>query len=195
MATRVSDTRTPARTRGPASPKGARREAPPAGRRGPERGTVTRPRPAPPARPARPAPPRVRPQPPRVAPAPSRAPAGTPAAGGRRTAAQRMPFILLLVGLLCGALVCLLVISTTLAAGSFQITSLQQQDQALAKQQQQLQQQVAQDQAPNVIAQRAAKLGLRPVGQIQFLNVKNGKISSDAATGAAAAIQVPGYTP
>ena len=106
-----------------------------------------------------------------------------------------MPFVLLIVGMLCGALVCLLVISTTLAAGSFRITNLQQQDQALAKQQQQLQQQVAQDQAPSVIAQRAAQLGMRPVGQLQFLNVETGKISSDSASGAAADIRVPGYTP
>ena len=106
-----------------------------------------------------------------------------------------MPFLLLIVGMLCGALVCLLVISTTLAAGSFRITSVQQHDQALAKQQQQLQQQVAQDQAPSVIAQRAEQLGMRPVTQLEFLNVKTGKISSDAATGADAQIQVPGYTP
>jgi cell division protein FtsB len=106
-----------------------------------------------------------------------------------------MPFLLLIVGMLCGALVCLLVISTTLAAGSFHISRLQQQNQALVKQQQALQQQVAQDQAPSVIAQRAEQLGMRPVGQIQFLNVKTGKISSDAATGAAANIKVPGYTP
>jgi cell division protein FtsB len=106
-----------------------------------------------------------------------------------------MPFLLLIVGMLCGALVCLLVISTTLAAGSFRISRLQQQNQALVKQQQALQQQVAQDQAPSVIAQRAEQLGMRPVGQIQFLNVKTGKISSDAATGAAADIKVPGYTP
>ena len=106
-----------------------------------------------------------------------------------------MPFVLLIVGMLCGALVCLLVISTTLAAGSFRITNLQQQDQALVKQQQQLQQQVSQDQAPSVIAQRAEQLGMRPVGQLQFLGVKTGKISSDAASGAAANIQVPGYTP
>jgi len=97
--------------------------------------------------------------------------------------------------MLCGALVCLLVISTTLAAGSFRITNLQQQDQALVKQQQQLQQQVAQEQAPSVIAQQAERLGMRPVGQLQFLNVETGKISSDAASGAAANIQVPGYTP
>ncbi len=106
-----------------------------------------------------------------------------------------MPFVLLIVGMLCGALVCVLVISTTLAAGSFRITNLQQQDQALVKQQQQLQQQVAQDQAPSVIAQQAEQLGMRPVGQLQFLNVETGKISSDAASGAAASIQVPGYTP
>ena len=106
-----------------------------------------------------------------------------------------MPFILLIVGMLCGTLVCLLVISTTLAAGSFRIANLQQQDQTLAKQQQQLQQQVAEDQAPSVIAQRAEQRGMRPGGQIQFLNVKTGRISSDAASGAAATIQVPGYTP
>ena len=106
-----------------------------------------------------------------------------------------MPFVLLIVGMLCGALVCLLVISTTLAAGSFRITNLQQQDQALVKQQQQLQQQVARDQAPSVIAQQAGQLGMRPVGQLQFLNVKTGQISSDAASGTAANIQVPGYTP
>jgi Tfp pilus assembly protein PilN len=106
-----------------------------------------------------------------------------------------MPFLLLVVGMLAGALVCLLVISTTLAAGSFRITSLQKENAALTKQQQQLQQQVSQDQAPSVIAQRAAKLGMKPVQQLEFLNVKTGKISSNAATGATAEINVPGYTP
>src|SRR6476659_7736055 len=49
---------------------------------------------------------------------------------GRRTRsrAPRMPFILLLVGLLGGALVSLLVISTTLAQGSFHTTKLQAQN-------------------------------------------------------------------
>ena len=39
-----------------------------------------------------------------------------------------MPFLLLVCGLLGGALVSALVISTTLDAGSFKITQLQQQD-------------------------------------------------------------------
>jgi predicted transcriptional regulator len=106
-----------------------------------------------------------------------------------------MPFLLLVVGMLAGALVCMLVISTTLAAGSFRITSLQKQDQALAKQQQQLQQQVSQDQAPSVIAQRAEQLGMKPVSQLEFLNVKTGQVSGNSATGSTAQIDVPGYTP
>jgi Tfp pilus assembly protein PilN len=106
-----------------------------------------------------------------------------------------MPFLLLVVGMLAGALVCILVISTTLAAGSFRIPTLEKENAALAKQQQQLQQQVSQDQAPSVIAQRAEQLGMKPVLQLEFLNIKTGKVSSNAATGATAQINVPGYTP
>jgi hypothetical protein len=66
-----------------------------------------------------------------------------------------MPFILLLVGLLGGALVSLLVISTTLAQGSFRMTSLQEQNAELARQAQTLTNQVAQAGNPAVIAQEA----------------------------------------
>ncbi len=195
-------TEAPPRARTAAPPKTAPRAAP----------SKTAARAAPPkAGPPRAVPPKTTPKtaPSKSAPSKSAPPTGpvpraTPrAATGAASpdtadvsgARRRMPFLLLIVGMLSGALVCLLVISTTLAAGSFRITSLQQQDQALAKQQQQLQQQVAQDQAPSVIAQRAEQLGMRPVTQLEFLNVKTGKISSDAATGADAQIQVPGYTP
>jgi Tfp pilus assembly protein PilN len=106
-----------------------------------------------------------------------------------------MPFLLLVVGMLAGALVCILVISTTLATGSFRIPTLEKENAALAKQQQQLQQQVSQDQAPSVIAQRAEQLGMKPVQQLEFLNIKTGQVSSNAATGATAQINVPGYTP
>jgi Tfp pilus assembly protein PilN len=106
-----------------------------------------------------------------------------------------MPFLLMVVGMLAGALVCLLVISTTLAAGSYRIPSLEKQNEALAKQQQQLQQQISQDQAPDVIAQRAQQLGMQPVQQLEFLNVKTGQVSSNSATGSTAQIAVPGYTP
>jgi hypothetical protein len=110
-------------------------------------------------------------------------------------AAHRMPFFLLLCGLLGGALVSTLVISTTLAAGSFEITRLQQSDDALARQRQQLEEQVAAAQSAQVIEQRAYQLGMRPVGVLRFVNLKTGKIATDAGSGAGPAIQAPGYTP
>jgi Na+-transporting NADH:ubiquinone oxidoreductase subunit NqrC len=108
---------------------------------------------------------------------------------------SRAPFFLLLCGLLGGALVCALFISTTLAAGSFQITKLQQADTALARQRQLLQEQVAAAQSAQVIQSRALKLGMRPVGELRFLDLKTGKTLTDAGSGPVADIQVPGYTP
>ena len=87
---------------------------------------------------------------------------GPPATARTRPRHPRAPFILLLVGLLGGALVSLLVISTTLAEGSYRITSLQQQNANLAKQEQLLTQQVAQASSPAQIAQEAEQFGMRP---------------------------------
>ena len=106
-----------------------------------------------------------------------------------------MPFFLLLCGLLGGALVCVLVITTTLASGSYQITKLQQSNNTLMRQRQILQQQVAAAQSAQVIENRALQLGMRPAGELRFLNLKTGKVQTDAGSGAVAAINVPGYTP
>jgi hypothetical protein len=91
-----------------------------------------------------------------------------------------MPFLLLVCGLLGGALVSALVISTTLAEGSFQITQLQQQDSQLAQQRQLLAAQVANDSAPQVIQDRAYALGMRYHGVARFLDLKDGRIETDA---------------
>jgi len=120
--------------------------------------------------------------------------AGQAAPGGERGRKQ-LPFFLLLCVLLGGALVCALVISTTLAEGSFQITKLQQSNDALARQRQMLQEQVAAAQSAQVIESRALGLGMRPAGELRFLNLKTGKVQTDAGSGAVAAINVPGYTP
>jgi len=140
--------------------------------------------PAPPTRPRRP------PQPRR----PLRSRPEEPAERGKNNK-HHMPFFLLLCVLLGGALVCALVISTTLAEGSFQITRLQQSNDALARQRQMLQEQVAAAQSAQMIQQRALKLGMRPAGELRFLNLKTGKVQTDAGSGALAAIDVPGYTP
>ena len=112
-----------------------------------------------------------------------------------RTRSPRMPFILLLVGLLGGALVSLLVISTTLAQGAFQITNLQEQNANLARQEQTLTNQVAQAGNPAVIAQAAEQLGMRPNPRLGFIDLKTGKIVTGKPSRAEAAINVPGYTP
>jgi uncharacterized protein (UPF0371 family) len=102
---------------------------------------------------------------------------------------------LLLVGLLGGALVSLLVISTTLAQGAFQITSLQQQNASLARQEQTLTNAVAQAANPAVIARAAQRLGMRQNPALSFVNVKNGKIVTGKVSKSDAEINIPGYTP
>ena len=166
------------------------------------RGTLTRPaetprqqRPRTAPRPRPPRPPVARdamlraPQaPPRTAPGSAPATGAAPAA--RRVASlvapgatNRMPFLILLCGLLGGALVSALVITTTLAEGSFEINRLQTSDTALARQQQQLQEEVATARSAPVIEQRAYELGMRPLGELTFLNLKTGKVQ-EASSGA-----------
>jgi Na+-transporting NADH:ubiquinone oxidoreductase subunit NqrC len=90
-----------------------------------------------------------------------------------------MPFVLLLCGLLGGALISALVISTTLAEGSFEISKLQDSTSSLTKQQQTLEEEVAQAQSPQQIAQRASQLGMRRVSELQFIDLKTGKVTND----------------
>jgi hypothetical protein len=127
---------------------------------------------------------------------PATRPVTGPAAGQSvRLRHPRAPFILLLIGLLGGALVSLLVISTTLAEGSFRITSLQQQNTNLARQEQLLTQQVAQASSPAQIAQEAQQLGMRQNPNLRFINLKTKKIVSGKVSKADAEISVPGYYP
>jgi cell division protein FtsL len=149
----------------------------------------TRPLTSPGTRPAKPA---SKPAKPASKPA-SRPPLARTRTQGPRQ--KRAPFILLLVGLLGGALVSLLVISTTLAQGSYRITSLQQQNASLAKQEQQLTQQVAQASSPAKIAQEAEDLGMRPNPALQFINLKTGKVVKGRVSKSDAEINVPGFTP
>ena len=169
-----------------------------------------RPRPAPRSRPpAEPRPgarqrPGAQPAPgagaiPNVRTAPQPQPQPQPGASRGRPSAvappgtHRVPFVLLLCGLLGGALVSALVISTTLAAGSFEISKLQNSTTAQTKQLQSLQEQVAQAQSPPQIASRAAELGMRQIGELRFVDLKTGKLTTDATDWAG--YIPPGYTP
>jgi hypothetical protein len=126
---------------------------------------------------------------------PATRPPVRPAAARTRPRHPRAPFILLLVGLLGGALVSLLVISTTLAEGSYRISSLQQQNANLAKQESTLTQLVAQASSPAQIAQEAEAFGMRSNPALQFINLKTGKVVKGKVSKADAEINVPGYNP
>jgi len=131
----------------------------------------------------------------RLAPSAPGTPSAPSVTRGAPHGRHRMPFILMLCVLLGGALVCTLLISTTLAAGSYRITKLQQSVDALARQRQTLQEQVAQAQSAQVIEQQAEALGMREPGELRFFDLKTGKVETDAGSAAVQAINVPGFTP
>jgi hypothetical protein len=135
--------------------------------------------------------PRPRPQPPQPQPQPGASRGGSPAVAP--PGSHRLPFVLLLCGLLGGALISALVISTTLAEGSFEISKLQNSTIAQTKQLQSLQLQVAQAQSAAQIANRATELGMRPVGELRFVDLKTGKLTTDGTDWQA--YVPPGYTP
>jgi hypothetical protein len=94
----------------------------------------------------------------------------------RRAGVPRAPFILLVLSLLGGGLICLLVINTTLGTASFQIDRLQQSANTKQQQVQELEQQIAADQSPAKIAQEACLLGMRPQNEVQYLDLRTHKI-------------------
>jgi len=106
----------------------------------------------------------------------------------------RTPFILLVLGLLGSGLICLLVINTTLAAGSFQITHLEEGNVTLAQRVQELQQQLASEESPASIEKQATRLGMRQQHRLNFINVRTGRIYRQPAT-EAGVTAVPGYYP
>jgi hypothetical protein len=101
----------------------------------------------------------------------------SPAAGGSRT-----PFVLLLLAMLGGGLVCLLVINTTLGASSFEIDRLQQSATARQLQVQQLQDQVATDQNDATIQREACRLGMRPQQNLEFLDLRTHRLKVSTPT-------------
>ena len=94
-----------------------------------------------------------------------------------------MSFVLLVLALLGGGLICLLVINTTLGATSFRITQLQSVNASMSEQDQALQQTIANSEAPGQIAQRAYALGMRWQSQLNYLDPATGRIYRVGAKG------------
>ncbi len=81
-------------------------------------------------------------------------------------------FIMLLLGLLGGGLVCLLVVNTTLAANSIQINRLEQANAARTQRILELRQEVTAKQSAAVIAKEASNFGMRPEQVPAFLDLR-----------------------
>ncbi|MFC8717242.1 cell division protein FtsL [Kitasatospora sp. NPDC057198] len=82
----------------------------------------------------------------------------------------RTPFAVLVVALLSAGLLGLLMLNTALNEGSFTLSRLKKQTTEATDQQQTLQQQIAQQSAPDALERRARELGMVPGGDPAFLN-------------------------
>ncbi|MFJ5231659.1 cell division protein FtsL [Kitasatospora sp. NPDC088391] len=82
----------------------------------------------------------------------------------------RTPFAVLVVALLSAGLLGLLMLNTALNEGSFTLSRLKKQTTDATDQQQTLQQQIAEQSAPDALEQRARGLGMVPGGDPAFLN-------------------------
>jgi pyrroline-5-carboxylate reductase len=86
------------------------------------------------------------------------------------------------VGLLGGGLLSLLIINTTLATGSYQISALQNSEAARSQQVATLSQQVAADRSAAVIEQRALQLGMIQQPLSNYVDLNTGRIISQPST-------------
>ncbi|WP_344958493.1 hypothetical protein, partial [Actinomadura miaoliensis] len=131
------------------------------------------------------------------------APAAAPRPAARRsTAPPRTPFVLLIVGLLGGALVSLLLLNTVLAEDAFTLTRLQKNNKMLAQQKQALQEDIAREESPAILAQRAEALGMVRPTQVAYLDEPTGRViggpvrpvphAAAATAGAAGVVGIPG---
>ncbi|WP_242891964.1 YhcB family protein [Actinomadura litoris] len=114
----------------------------------------------------------------------------------------RAPFVLLIVGLLGGALVSLLLLNTVLAKDAFTLTRLQQSNKLLEQQRQAHQAQIAAEGSPESIAEKAEAMGMRKQTELAFIDGRTGRTSgarirpvpqsAAASAGAASMIGIPG---
>ncbi|MEY9212998.1 hypothetical protein NI17_002930 [Thermobifida halotolerans] len=123
----------------------------------------------------------------RTTPSRPRVGRGTAAAGGTRGArphspAPRMPFVLLVLGLLGGALVTLLMLHAVLAEDTFEIATLQRENRELGQQEQALREKVMEAESPEAIAEAAEELGMRPGEEPRFLDLETGEVTGAEPT-------------
>jgi hypothetical protein len=124
-------------------------------------------------------------------------PATTPTPGVERPSAPRLrivrsphadrsraPFVMLCVGLVCAAMVAVLVLNIQMARDSFQATAVQLQVAQTAQDVQRLQSQLDTASSPSHLASQARSLGMVTQGAQGFLRLSDGKIIGTTTDGA-----------
>ncbi|GAA2407688.1 hypothetical protein GCM10010191_15110 [Actinomadura vinacea] len=138
----------------------------------------------------------------RTRPAPAAKGEAAERRAARPAAPPRTPFVLLICGLLGGALVSLLLLNTVLAEDAFTMTRLQQSNKLLGQQREALQEEIAREESPERVAQKAEALGMQRPTRLAFIDGDTGRLIggtvrpvphvSAAAAGAAGVVGVPG---
>ncbi|GAB2951133.1 hypothetical protein GCM10027280_44510 [Micromonospora polyrhachis] len=120
----------------------------------------------------------------------ARAGAAHPASGGpARVAPPRLkvappppvrvpqaPFVALILAVVVGGVLGILVVNTKINENAFRLDKLQKQQASLDIQEQQLQKEIAQAEAPGNLAARARKLGLVESGPPAFIRLPDGRV-------------------
>ncbi len=83
---------------------------------------------------------------------------------------QRAPFVLLVVGLLCGGLVSLLLLNTVLARDSFTASELREQIAEMQQQSNALEREIEKQEQPAELAKRAEGQGQGPYNEINTID-------------------------
>ena len=134
-------------------------------------------------------------------PAAPRKPPPKTARGRRSATPPRAPFVLLVVGLLGGALVSLLLLNTVLAQDAFTLSELQRGNQQLSERKQALQEDINRENSPAVLHSKARSLGMVDGQRPAFIDPHTGRVTeggarpagvSDEAMAAAAGAGVTG---
>ncbi|MEU4152343.1 septum formation initiator family protein [Streptomyces sp. NPDC026659] len=108
-----------------------------------------------------------------------------------RARAARTPFVLLVVLLLGGGLLCLLMLNSALSEGSFKLDDLQKRTKNLTDEEQALQRDIDSYSSPDALQRRARELGMVPGGDPAFLGPDGSVKGVPSAAAGAAALSGP----
>lgn len=93
---------------------------------------------------------------------------------------RRVPFMLLIAGIMLAAVIGMLVLNISMANGQYSVVGLKGQERSLSQENEALRQEVNFLQAPQNVAKKAAKLGMVEPGVPAAIDLTTGKVTGKA---------------